>query len=208
MLSEEEKIKKEHWLWHFFTSVEFIKVNVFILTHFFPVAMHWGTNGVPVTRPTLYFSPLWKSTFSQTPKYEWPKIAAETRTLPSNSREACARRLVGPPWYIAQSGLLLRQPALYSCANSYYLPSCYYPVLPSWPVCPCAPVPSKFLFSLFCIVTRHLSQSQYSSSVFFLSKTNVYSRSCTAVNLKLQILTNYQRAAQKQQKYVSQIWLL
>ena len=70
---------------------------------------------------------------------------------------------------------------------------------------PLCPVPSKFLFSLFCIVTRHLSQSQYSSSVFFLSKTNVYSHSCTVVNLKFQIITNYQRAAQKQQKYVSQI---
>ena len=119
---------------------------------FFPVAMQWVTNGVPVPRPTLYFSPLWKSTFSQTPKYDWPKIAAETRTLPSNSREACARRLVGPPWYIAQSGLLLRQPALYSCANSYYLPSCYYPVLPSWPVCPCAPCAQQIsiLALLYC----------------------------------------------------------
>ena len=170
--------------------------------------MHWGINGVPVTRPTLYFSPLWKSTFSQTPKYEWPKIAAETRTLPSNSREACARRLVGPPWYIAQSGLLLlRQPALYSCANSYYLPSCYNPVLPSWPVCPCAQCPANF-YSRSSVLSPDTSANHNTAAVFSFSPKQTYIRvagSCTAVNLKFQIITNYQRAAQKQQKYVSQI---
>ena len=74
----------------------------------------------------------------------------------------------------------------------------------------CAPVPlcPANFYSRSSVLSPDTSANHNTAAVFSFSPKQTYIRvagSCTAVNLKFQIITNYQRAAQKQQKYVSQI---
>ena len=106
---------------------------------------------------------------------EWP-AAASTSTV-----QLCK--------FLLSALLLLSSTAFLAC-------------VPLCPVCP-----ANF-YSRSSVLSPDTSANHNTAAVFSFSPKQTYIRvagSCTAVNLKFQIITNYQRAAQKQQKYVSQI---